>query len=167
MIHIGMGGNLRSAYGHPYQTMMACRKILPSYGIRVVAMSPFYVNPPMGKKEQQAYVNAVMRVESRFLPHVLLKRLHDIEAIFERERRIYWESRTLDLDLLDWHGHIMYGNLTIPHYGLHHRAFVLIPLRDVTPHWRHPISGRSVQFLIRSMTDKDLINMCKIKYIIA
>jgi len=91
-------------------------------------------------------------VTTGLAPAALLELLHRVERRFGRERRDRNEPRVLDLDLLDYDGLVEQGGATVlPHPRLHERAFVLLPLRDVAPHWRHPILGRTVDELVAAL----------------
>jgi 2-amino-4-hydroxy-6-hydroxymethyldihydropteridine diphosphokinase len=98
-------------------------------------------------------VNGVVAITTRLAPPALLALLHRTERHFGRKRRRRNEPRVLDLDLLDYDG-LVEGEgsaVTLPHPRLHERAFVLLPLRDVVPGWRHPVSGQSVEALIAAL----------------
>jgi 2-amino-4-hydroxy-6-hydroxymethyldihydropteridine diphosphokinase len=82
----------------------------------------------------------------------LLRRLHALEAAFGRERRVQWGARTLDIDIVSYHDEIHTNMAQIPHPRLAARAFVLYPLRDIAPGWRHPISGATVDALIKQLS---------------
>ena len=86
---------------------------------------------------------------------MLLQRLHRIEAQFGRIRRQVNAARTLDLDILDFDGVVTDdarpGVPRLPHPRLQERAFVLLPLRDVAPDWRHPVSGKDVDTMITEL----------------
>ncbi len=118
------------------------------------------------------YVNAAMRLRTRLAPEDLLAALHRIEAAFGRERRARWAARTLDLDLLAMEGLVrpdpatqarwraldLEGQgreapdgLILPHPRMQDRAFVLLPLREVAPGWRHPLLGLDVGGMIRAL----------------
>jgi 2-amino-4-hydroxy-6-hydroxymethyldihydropteridine diphosphokinase len=91
----------------------------------------------------------VVRVETTLAPDALLDRMQRIERDFGRERGARNAARVLDLDIIDHDGRIVDApGLTLPHPRLAARAFVLVPLRDVAPGWRHPVSGLSVDALI-------------------
>jgi len=75
-----------------------------------------------------------------------------VERRFGRVRRDRNEPRVLDLDLLDYDGLVQRsGAAVLPHPRLHERAFVLLPLRDVAPQWRHPVLGRTVDELVAAL----------------
>ena len=84
-------------------------------------------------------------------PAQLLAALHDVEVKFGRVRKVRNAPRTLDLDLIDYDGRIQEGPPQLPHPRIAGRPFVLVPLRDVAPDWRHPHSGRTVSELIAAL----------------
>ena len=71
-------------------------------------------------------------------------------------------ARTLDLDVLDWHGHMIQGRLNLPHHELTKRGFVLRPLMDVAPEWRDPKSGKSVSALWNGLSVTERLKIVKI-----
>jgi 2-amino-4-hydroxy-6-hydroxymethyldihydropteridine diphosphokinase len=85
-------------------------------------------------------------------PAALYQRLRAVEAAFGRQRRERWGARTLDLDLLALEGAAgAFGVITLPHKRLHERAFVLLPLREVAPGWRHPVLGWTVEDMLAGL----------------
>jgi 2-amino-4-hydroxy-6-hydroxymethyldihydropteridine diphosphokinase len=102
--------------------------------VRVVAVSGVYETEPVGGPPQDAYLNAVVAVDTTIDPHALLSLAQRVERRGERQRGERWGPRTLDVDVL------LYGDvrlddadLTIPHPRMWERGFVLAPLRDVAP----------------------------------
>ena len=109
-------------------------------GIAVRAISNWYETAPVPASDQPWFVNGVIRVETSLPPHDLLALLHAVETDFARSRSAPNAARTLDLDLLAYGGVVLeQGPLLLPHPRLQERAFVLLPLRDVAPDWRHPV----------------------------
>ncbi len=153
MILVGLGANLPSAtYGSPQATLAAALAALAAEGVAADKLSPWYRSAPMPAGDQPWYVNGVAAVTTRLGPGELLDLLHRIERRFGRIRRERNEARVLDLDLLDYDGRVQPGGpATLPHPRLHERAFVLLPLRDVAPGWRHPVSGIAVEDLIAAL----------------
>jgi 2-amino-4-hydroxy-6-hydroxymethyldihydropteridine diphosphokinase len=98
--------------------------------------------------DQPWYVNGVAVLDTGLAPAALLLLLHEIERDFDRVRSVPDAVRTLDLDLLDHGGRVETGWPVLPHPRLHERAFVLRPLLDVAPDWRHPVSGLSAAALL-------------------
>ena len=87
-----------------------------------------------------------------------LAALHSIEAGFGRVRTVRNAARVLDLDLLDFGGQTLDDeHISIPHPRLHERAFVLLPMRDVAPGYRHPVSGFGIDDLIAALPDNQQI----------
>jgi 2-amino-4-hydroxy-6-hydroxymethyldihydropteridine diphosphokinase len=94
---------------------------------------------------QPDYINACAQVETQLNARELLGLLHKIEAKFGRKRGVGNAARTLDLDLLDYHGEqIAADDITIPHPRMLARAFVLFPLQEIAPQWRDPIESRRI-----------------------
>ena len=154
MILIALGSNLFSdAYGSPQDICVAAVKALEKRGVPITARSRWFQTAPVPVSNQPWFVNGVVAVETLLQPAELLGLLHDVEAEFGRTRKIRNEARILDLDLIAYHDCIMDGpeGPVLPHPRLHERAFVLLPLADIDPDWRHPVSGAAVADLIAAL----------------
>ena len=162
MILVGIGSNLSGRVGTPIETVKESLTALQANGMNILACSEFYNTPPVGPPDQGDYVNLVVRVSSVLMPHGLLDRLQLIESQFGRQRSVKWGARTLDLDMLDWHGHQMQGRLNLPHPELTKRGFVLRPLMDVAPEWRDPKTGKSVSVLWNSLGITERLKIVKL-----
>ena len=112
---------------------------------------------------QPAYVNAIVvgELEAR-APDVIVRDLHALEARFGRTRRKKWQARTLDLDLIDLDGRVENftieriagseeGAVILPHPHAHERAFVLAPLAEAAPAWRHPVLDKTAAELLAGL----------------
>jgi len=157
-IYIGLGANLDSVAGSPAKTLAAALALLPGYGIGVRLCSSFYRSPAFPPSDQPDFINAVARIETVRTPENLMMALLDLEQAFGRIRRTKWEPRSLDLDLLDYQGRVRAphggpGDLILPHPRLAERAFVLKPLAEIAPGWRHPVSGMAVRDLLAARAD--------------
>ena len=142
MILVALGVNLPSpVHGGPLETLEAALQALDAAGLRVAARSAWYETAPVPLSDQPWYVNGAARVESVLDPAELLKQLHEIETAFGRVRSTPNAPRVLDLDLLAHGVVVSTGWPVLPHPRLHERAFVLQPLMDVAPDWRHPVLG--------------------------
>jgi 2-amino-4-hydroxy-6-hydroxymethyldihydropteridine diphosphokinase len=148
---IGLGANLDSTIGPPVRTLYAALEAVAERGIKVADVSHFYRTPAWPDPGDPPFVNAVARIETRLEPTELLDVLHGVERLFGRLRPAKNAPRTLDLDLLDYDGLVEIGPPVLPHPRMTERAFVLVPLADVAPDWRHPVSDRTVGDLIAAL----------------
>jgi 2-amino-4-hydroxy-6-hydroxymethyldihydropteridine diphosphokinase len=119
-------------------------------GIVQQRLSRWYESAPVPVSTQPWYANAVALMASDLDPGALLDRLHAVEARFGRVRGEINGPRLIDLDLLDYHGRISEGRPILPHPRLSGRGFVLAPLIDVAPDWRHPATGRTAAELLEA-----------------
>lgn len=157
MIYVALGANVPSPAGPPQDTLRRALEAMPQHGIAVVAVSPFYRSPAWPNPADPAYVNAVAEVKTRLLPGELLRALLAIEKSFGRVRKRANEPRTLDLDLIDYGGLVSDAEqLMLPHPRMHERAFVLRPLADIAPGWRHPDTGEGVLTLLGNVGEAGL-----------
>jgi 2-amino-4-hydroxy-6-hydroxymethyldihydropteridine diphosphokinase len=143
VILIGIGGNLASPqYGPPRRALGAALKVLDREGVRVLSRSAWYRSEPVPRSAQPWFVNAVASLATGLDAGELLAKLQAIELRFGRIRSEPNAARILDLDLLDHHGQVRETPfLVLPHPRLHLRRFVLEPLAEIAPDWRHPLSG--------------------------
>lgn len=112
---------------------------------RVLRVSDWIETSPYGGVEQDDFLNGAIELETLYSPHALLERIHEIEYAHQRERKIHWGPRTLDLDILMYEDCVMYtDDLIIPHIDMHNRYFVLRPLAQIAPYERHPLTGQTI-----------------------
>lgn len=157
-IYIGLGANLdHPRYGSPRRTLTAALEALGGIGVRAVRQSRWYRSSPIPPSGQPWYVNAVAQVLSGLGPDATLAALHRIEDVFGRVRRDRDEARAIDLDLLDYDAkikcNINNGLSVLPHPRLEERAFVLLPLAELDPMWRHPVSRAPIATLIARLPE--------------
>lgn len=144
LILIAIGANLPSpAFGPPRATCEAALAELTRRSVSLVRVSPWYESEPVPASDQPWYVNGVAAVATSMSPEALLQTLHDIEEQFGRVRRQANEARIIDLDLLAYGGLINQEPPVLPHPRMLDRVFVMRPLADIAPEWRHPVVGRS------------------------
>jgi 2-amino-4-hydroxy-6-hydroxymethyldihydropteridine diphosphokinase len=155
MILIALGSSVPSRAGGPSQTLRAALSRLRDNGVTPVAVSPFYRTPAWPDPRDPEFVNAVAQVMTELSPAELIAVLHDTETAFGRVRSARNAPRTLDLDILDYDGCIDDGPPVLPHPRMEARAFVLVPLNDVAPDWRHPVSGATVTQLLAALAASD------------
>jgi dihydroneopterin aldolase/2-amino-4-hydroxy-6-hydroxymethyldihydropteridine diphosphokinase len=130
----------------------AVQKIKNHRLIRNVKASELIVTKPYGPVEQDDFLNGCIKIETLFHPEDLLIFLHQIEAEADRKREIHWGPRTLDLDII-FYDKLVYesDDLIIPHVDMQNRGFVLKPLMQLCPNYRHPVLGRTVEELWRNL----------------
>jgi 2-amino-4-hydroxy-6-hydroxymethyldihydropteridine diphosphokinase len=152
---IALGSNLAGRFSNPEAAVEAAIAALESVDIQLVTSSRLYRSAAWPDPSDPEFVNAVVRVETALPASVLLARLHEIETEFGRERRHVNAPRTLDLDIVDYGGTVSApGEAPIlPHPRLADRAFVLLPLMDIAPGWRHPVTGQTIRVLVAALPD--------------
>lgn len=135
--YIGLGANLANPVQQLELAIAALRQVPLS---RLVAVSSLYGSKPMGPQDQPDYVNAVAALDTTLLPEQLLDALQRIEQNQGRQRKDErWGPRTLDLDILLYGAQIINTErLTVPHYGLKQREFVLYPLAEIAAELQLP-----------------------------
>ena len=153
--YIALGSNLVFAGCDPSGTIQAAIEALESLG-DLVAQSSFYETAPVGFRDQPAFVNAVVSLETGLSAELLLGQLLDLERRFGRDRltAIPNGPRTLDLDLLMLDQQVLASDrLTLPHPRLAERRFVLQPLAEIAPGLRHPVLQDTMRQLLQRLPD--------------
>ena len=153
MILVALGSNQTGPWGPPEQAVRRALEQLTGGGIRLRRASRLLVSAPFGVTGQPAFVNAVAEVKTALSPGALLQRLHVIERMAGRRRNLRWGPRTLDLDLLDYHGLVWPppARPVLPHPGIAARIFVLAPIAEIAPRWRHPLTRRTAATMLQRL----------------
>lgn len=166
MVHanclISIGANVSGSWGAPIATLRHSFNILEQNRVFIVACSRIYrTRPHFGAGLMPNFYNAVVLAHAAHSVGGLLRLFKMIERQAGRRVRARWSARPLDLDLIDYGGRILNwpaanrtgGPLVLPHPLMHERGFVLVPLEEAAPHWRHPVLGLTAGELLRRRPD--------------
>ena len=167
MIFLGLGSNLPSKYGDKFANINLAISFLKARGIKVIKRSSFYKTPSFPDRENPKFINVVILVETNLAPVNLMSVLVFIEEKLERKRFKKNDPRTCDIDIIDYNNQILnlkYNNLdfTLPHKELTSRNFVLFPLQEISPMWKHPKSKETIDNLIQKLSEEDKNSILKI-----
>lgn len=165
---IALGANLPFGAEPPVETCRSALTALTRRGIRLRKVSRFYRTPAFPAGAGPDYVNAAFAIMWKNTPDALLELLQSAEQEFDRERQARWGARTLDLDIVSFGASVVPDAATVrawidlppedqvnrtpdrvllPHPRVQDRAFVLVPLCDIAPGWRHPLLGQTAAAL--------------------
>ena len=171
---IALGSNLPAGDDPPSLTLRKAIKMLPSEGIDVIAESQFFQTPCFPEGAGPDYVNAALLCRTERSPEEILQSLHKVERAFGRVRSSRWVGRTLDLDIIAVDNHVLPDRATVqhwidlpisaqmeaapeqlilPHPRMQDRAFVLVPLCEVAPGWKHPVLGKTIAELCEELPE--------------
>ncbi len=154
MILIALGANLPSRHGQPHETLRAARYAMENAGLKITAQSSTWLTAPVPISDQPWYHNEVVVIETALSPYGLLETLQSIEEAFGRVRTVRNAPRVLDLDLIAYNDTVLSKpELIVPHPRMHRRAFVLLPLQEIAPHWTHPVLTMPLTGLISDLPD--------------
>ena len=161
MILVGLGANLASPRsGPPRRTLAEALAALAASGVEIRARSNWYRSEPVPRSGQPWFVNAVAALATRLDPFALLAVMQSVEAEFGRSRGARNAARAIDLDLLDYEGQVIRTpDLILPHPRLHERRFVLLPLAEIAPGWRHPTIGSTAVELLARLADDQPVEL--------
>lgn len=151
-VFLALGSNL----GDRLANLLKAIHALPP-GVQPIAESPVYETPPWGYIEQPWFLNQVLEAETDLSPEDLLAYLKQLEVRVGRQPTFHYGPRLIDIDIL-FYDNLVYQtpDLIIPHPHLGARTFVLVPLADLSPDLRHPISGLTVKEMLE-MVDRGQI----------
>ena len=150
--YIALGSNL----GDKEANLRQALKMLLVKGLQIRSVSSFFKTESYGVTDQPEFINAVACVKTDLAPEKLLKLLLDTELEMGRVRLRHWGERNIDLDLLLYDDLIYYSEkLVLPHPDMQNRLFVLQPLSEIAADKIHPVYKKSIQNLLKSLTDGD------------
>ncbi len=146
-IIVALGGNLAADLADLQQRFLAALAVLPDHGVEVVGRSRFWRSAAWPDPSEPAYLNAIALVDTALGPAQVMAVLHRVEALFGRRRTQTNAPRALDLDLVAYGRQVRAADPILPHPRAAERLFVMGPLADVAPDWRHPITGERAAVL--------------------
>jgi 2-amino-4-hydroxy-6-hydroxymethyldihydropteridine diphosphokinase len=150
--YIALGSNI----GDRLQNLLDAAAALPPQVV-VRRASTIYETAPWGVLDQPDFLNQVLEVETDLSPEELLPFLKKIEAKLGRQQTIRYGPRRIDLDILFFDDQVLdLPGLQIPHARLHERTFVLVPLADLAPEFRHPLTGQTVRQMLSELDAGDV-----------
>jgi 2-amino-4-hydroxy-6-hydroxymethyldihydropteridine diphosphokinase len=151
-VHIALGSNL----GDRLENLARAQEMMSRF-MEFTAISSVYETPPWGVLEQPRFLNQVVRGRTSLLPLCLLNRLKKIEKSMGRVKTVRFGPRVIDLDIL------LYGERTIntpylqvPHPRMQERAFVMVPLAEISPGLVVPREERLVQEILAQLDQEGI-----------
>ena len=149
-VFILLGGNV----GDKRKIFTKTREMINDRIGNLTKSSSIYVTEPWGF-DSELFWNQALLVETRLLPLEILDVTQLIETTMGRIKTSkYYEPRTMDIDLLFYNGLLMdTPRLTLPHPKIAERRFALVPLNEIAPERRHPVTGRTISDMLISCTD--------------
>ena len=168
MILLGIGSNLPSIFGDRFKNIDLAISNLIEYGIEINKKSSYYETPSYPDKTNPNFINIIIDVETRLPPVDLASVLLFIEESLGRRRSKKNDPRTCDIDIIDYNNQIInfkYNDLDFvtPHEKLAFRNFVLYPLQEIYPDWKHPKTKELISALIEKLPKEDKNSILKIK----
>lgn len=142
----------------------AIQSIRDNEKIELVNASSIYETDPVGLTEQNQFLNMVLHVETNLNPFELLDFCLSVEAKLGRKREIRWGPRIIDLDILLYNQeNIETEKLIIPHPRMKERAFVIVPLKEISPNITFPKMEKPLEFYLEDIPDKEGVRIWKLK----
>ncbi|AUI66089.1 MULTISPECIES: 2-amino-4-hydroxy-6-hydroxymethyldihydropteridine diphosphokinase [Glaesserella] len=154
-VYVALGSNLDNPLAQLKQAVASLQTFAKN-----LQVSSFYGSKPLGPQDQPDYVNAVAKFETDLTAIDLLDKLQQIENEQGRVRLRRWGERTLDLDILLYaNEQIQTERLTVPHYDMHNREFVIVPLYEISPELILP-NGKPLSALYSLFSDHQMVTFC-------
>lgn len=157
-VYLSLGSNVGNRALHIKRAVGMLRRA----HVRVLRQSPLYETEPVGLRAQRWFLNCVVEARTLLPPLRLLRLLLFIERRLGRRRTLRNAPRPLDLDILFYGSRIVRSpRLSIPHPRLTQRRFVLLPLADLSPELRHPLSRSTISQLLAQCPDRSEVRLWK------
>ncbi len=152
IVYLGLGTNLGDRLDN---LRRVCKNLPPT--VIVLRASSVYQTPPWGFTDQPYFFNQVLEAETSLEPLDLLNYIKNLEVELGRLPSFHYGPRQIDIDILMYADRVVnLPGLVIPHPHLPERAFVLVPLAELAPLYRHPQSGRTMQELLSQVNSANI-----------
>ena len=163
MIHLNIGSNLNSNFGNRFQNISIAVDLLSKLEIKIIKISNFYETPSYPNKNLPKFINIAAMIETKLEYKHLLKETLKIENKLGRSKSKKNDPRTCDIDIVDFKGLVIKEKeIILPHPRCHLRNFVLYPILEIDPNWRHPFLKKNVDFLINQLSQSSRIEITRL-----
>ena len=147
LMYLSLGSNLNDRYSNLQRAIARLQE-----HFTITAISPVYATQPWGDSDQPSFLNLCLAATTSKAPRDVLRLIKSIEVDLGRQPSRHWGPRLIDIDILFYDKLILADDeLTIPHPHIAERAFVLAPLADIIPNFRHPQTGETIQEMLDSV----------------
>ena len=168
MIILSLGSNLPSKFGDRFDNLIFALSLIESNGILINKKSSYYETPSYPDQKNPKFINIIVSVKTHLKPIDLMTLLISIEKKMGRKRDIKNEPRTCDIDIIDYNNEIINHkdknlSLIITHKELSLRNFVLVPLYEIFPEWKHPKTKEIITSLIDKLPQEERKSILKVK----
>jgi len=168
MLLLGIGSNLTSNFGNRFLNIELAIHYLEKNKIKVIKKSSFYETLSYPNKKKPKFINLVIQAKTTLTPKMLAFTILKIEKKLERKRSKKNYPRTLDIDIIDFNNKVfnfVYNNLifSVPHKKLSNRNFVLYPINEILPNWKHPKNKEYIKDLVDNLNTKEKKSILKIQ----
>ena len=171
MIILSLGSNLPSNFGNRFETLDLATNILSKYMYSIAKKSSFYETPSYPDQNNPKFINIVISIKSdlkRDLDY-LVHTIFFIEKKIGRRRNKKNDPRTIDIDIIDYNNQVLDFKtkdsklIKIPHEKLTSRNFVLLPLKEICPDWKHPETGMHIDVMVDKLPAVDKKSILKVE----
>ena len=159
MILLSLGSNLSSSFGDRFKNLDLATDFLKKNKINIINKSSYYETASYPDKTKPKFINIMLCVESSMDPTNIARIIISAEQYLERKREKKNDPRTCDIDIIDFNNQVFkkkFKNLEfqVPHKSMISRNFVLYPLQEIQPYWKHPETNEDINNLIKKLDQK-------------
>ena len=168
MILLGLGSNLNSSFGDRFENINLAIAFLEKKNLKVLKKSSYYETPSYPDIKNPKFINVVIQIETYIDAMSVFSIIIDAEKAVERKRGNKNDPRTCDIDIIDFNNEsktFIYKEhkFIVPHKDLSFRNFVLYPLKEIAPNWKHPVTKESIAMMIEKLPAEDKMSILMVK----